>query len=268
MDTHLTQEVPSRNDVRSQESRETRFVRIEADNLAALVNCLHEDGYEVIGPVLKDQAIVFTPVQSAGELARGYVDEQNAASYRVKKSGDRWFGASSSPSSWKRFLFPPNLKLFRSSTINGTAAIEEPIRAAKPLAFLGVRPCDLEAIKIQDKIFLEGGYADSYYSTVRSTLFTIVVSCAKPGGTCFCDSMNTGPKASAGFDLQLTELDEFFLAEAGTERGSVLLARVPHRPASADEIQLAETQVGAAKQAMGRTLETTGLKDILTTGRP
>ncbi|MEX2116530.1 MAG: 4Fe-4S dicluster domain-containing protein [Bacteroidota bacterium] len=262
MDTRLPEELPARTGP-SQEGRETRFVRLEAEHLGVLVNCLFEDGFEVVGPVRKDHAIVFMPIQSAGELARGWVDEQDSAAYRIKRSGEQWFGFSSSPSSWKRFLFPPSLKLFRSSMTKESATLEEPARTTKPYAFLGLRPCDLEAIKIQDKVFLEGGYPDSWYSDARRTLFTIVVSCAKPGGTCFCNSMNTGPKASVGFDIQMTELDQFFLAEAGTDRGSAMLARVPHRPATAAEVQQAEAQHEAASHAMGRTLETAGLKEIL-----
>lgn len=263
MDPHLSEEASAHIDARSPDDRMKHFIRFEADNLDVLVSNLREDGYEIIGPVLKDQAIVFMPIQSAGELARGWIDEQNRAAYHVRKSGEQWFGSSNSPSSWKRFLFPPSFRLFRSTLANGSAAIEGPIRADKPHAFLGVRPCDLEAIRIQDKIFLEGGYTDQWYSDVRRTLFTIVVSCAKPGGTCFCDSMNTGPCATAGFDIQLTELEGFFLAEAGTDRGSAMLARIPHRPASPDEVRRAESQHESARHSMGRTLESTGLKEIL-----
>ncbi len=34
----------------------------------------------------------------------------------------------------------------------------------------------------------------------------LLLNCAKAGGTCFCVSMNTGPKVAAGFDIALTEL--------------------------------------------------------------
>lgn len=261
MDTRST----TRNPAGGEEvlHRENRFVRLESGTLNDLIGCLRQEGYEVIGPVFKDDAVVLRPVQSAEELARGWVDEQGPASYHVRKSGERWFGASSSPSGWKQFLYPPRLSLFRSRRSNGTATIEEPVRASKPFAFLGLRPCDLGAIKIQDKVFLEGGYSDPWYSEARLTLFTVVVACASPGGTCFCDSMNTGPKASAGFDIQMFELDQFFLAEAGTDRGSAMLARIPHRPATEAEVQLVETQQEQAKHSMGRVLKTEGLREIL-----
>lgn len=243
--------------------REGRYVRLEVETLNDLISFLREDGYEVIGPVLRNDAIIPKPVQSSEDLARGWIDEQGPASYHVKKSGEQWFGASSSPSGWKQFLYPPHLRLFLSRRSNGSVTIEEPPRALKPFALLGLRPCDLEAINIQDKVFLEGGYSDPWYSEARRTLFTIVVACARPGGTCFCDSLNTGPKASAGFDIQMFELDQFFLAEAGTDRGSAMLARLPHRPAAEAELQQMETQQAQAKHSMGRVLKTEGLQEIL-----
>jgi hypothetical protein len=165
--------------------REGRYVRLEVETLNDLISFLREDGYEVIGPVLRNDAIIPKPVQSSEDLARGWIDEQGPASYHVKRSGEQWFGASSSPSGWKQFLYPPQLRLFRSRRSNGSVTIEEPPRALKPFALLGLRPCDLEAINIQDKVFLEGGYSDPWYSEARRTLFTIVVACARPGGNMF-----------------------------------------------------------------------------------
>ena len=36
--------------------------------------------------------------------------------------------------------------------------------------------------------------------------FIVAVNCFEPGGTCFCVSMGTGPKAESGYDLALTEI--------------------------------------------------------------
>ena len=38
--------------------------------------------------------------------------------------------------------------------------------------------------------------------------FVIAVNCGQAGNTCFCVSMETGPRAKAGYDLALTELLE------------------------------------------------------------
>ena len=40
----------------------------------------------------------------------------------------------------------------------------------------------------------------------REGAFIVAVNCGQAGGTCFCVSMDTGPRATRGFDLALTEL--------------------------------------------------------------
>ena len=67
-------------------------------------------------------------------------------------------------------------------------------------------------------MFLEGAYVDRDYAARREGAFVVAVNCGEPGGTCFCTSMGTGPRAESGFDLALTELldDEHrFLVEVG-----------------------------------------------------
>jgi hypothetical protein len=40
---------------------------------------------------------------------------------------------------------------------------------------------------------------------IVGAIFIIAVQCTQAAATCFCASMGTGPQASAGFDLILTE---------------------------------------------------------------
>ena len=79
--------------------------------------------------------------------------------------------------------------------------------------------------------------------------------------------MQTGPKASSGFDLALTELLEGgaheFLVEAGSEAGAGLLAKLLHNPATPEQIALAEAVLSNAAAHMGRSLDTEGLKERL-----
>jgi ferredoxin len=97
--------------------------------------------------------------------------------------------------------------------------------------------------------------------------FIVAVQCGQAGGTCFCVSMQTGPKASSGFDLALTELLEpdghRFLVEVGTERGAEVLRDVPHRPAAMDEQQLADAVSERTAAQMGRQLDTEDIKGLL-----
>ena len=79
--------------------------------------------------------------------------------------------------------------------------------------------------------------------------------------------MGTGPRATAGFDLCLTEVlgreRHYFVAEVGTELGAALLERVPHVAATPGALAAAERVVEATSRSMGRALDTTGIVDLL-----
>jgi ferredoxin len=134
-------------------------------------------------------------------------------------------------------------------------------------AFIGVRSCELHAIGIQDRVFLGDAYVDPQYRARREGLFIVAVNCGQAGGNCFCASMGTGPKADKGFDLSMTEVvvgeRHFFVVETGSQAGMEVLAEVPHRKASPEEIEEAERAVAEASLHMGRVMETAGLKELL-----
>ena len=119
----------------------------------------------------------------------------------------------------------------------GALQIERPEVAEAPLAFFGMRSCELHAMAIQDHVFLEGAYVEQDYAARRENAFVVAVNCFEPGETCFCVSMGTGPKVEAGYDLALTEIldgEHRFLVEVGSERGEEVLGALSHREASVD----------------------------------
>jgi formate hydrogenlyase subunit 6/NADH:ubiquinone oxidoreductase subunit I len=233
-----------------------------------LVAALSGKGYRVIGPTVRDGAIVYDELASADALPIGWTDEQSAGNYRLKKRADAaLFGYVVGPQSWKKFLHPPVVRLWRARRdANGFQVITEDGPAPK-LAFLGVRSCELHAIAIQDKVFLGGNAVDSIYRKRREDVFIVAVNCGQAGGTCFCVSMKTGPKTTFGFDLALTEVIDgsrhCFVVEVGTEKGAGLLSDVPTRDASDGELQKADAVVAGAAAQMGRQLDTAGLKELL-----
>jgi ferredoxin len=115
-------------------------------------------------------------------------------------------------------------------------------------------------MQIQDKVFGHENFADPGYQQRRREAFIVAVNCARPGGTCFCTSMNTGPKADSGFDLALTEIIDAeskrheFVVEAGSERGAAILAQLPQRAAQETDIEAAGAVSTRAAQSMGRTM--------------
>ena len=91
--------------------------------------------------------------------------------------------------------------------------------------------CDLHAIAKLDRIFLGGRFVNPAYEARRGRVFVVAVNCGVAGGTCFCVSMGTGPRATFGYDVVLTELMEDgrrgYLADAASDRGAELLRASP-----------------------------------------
>ena len=244
---------------------ETRV--IEPAALEALVTGLRFRGYRVLGPTLQDGAIVYDELESADELPAGWTDVQEPGSYRLRRrDDDARFGYAVGPHSWKRYLLPSRLRLWQARLNgNGLEVEEEPLDET-PLAFIGVRSCELHAIGVQDRVFVGGTVRDRDYAARRDGVFLVAVNCIEPGGTCFCASMGTGPKAEGGYDLALTELldgEHRFLAEAGSERGAELLAELPGREATDADAQAAGSAVEVAATRMGRKLDATDLHGLL-----
>jgi formate hydrogenlyase subunit 6/NADH:ubiquinone oxidoreductase subunit I len=128
-----------------------------------------------------------------------------------------------------------------------------------------VRPCDLRAIEIQDRVL---GQPGSRYAGRRETAFVIAVNCTEPGETCFCASLGTGPGAGQdGFDLALTETvgegGHRFLVDVGSARGAAVIGQVPSREAAEGHIKGARTAVEAASDQMGREMDTSGLRELM-----
>jgi sulfhydrogenase subunit beta (sulfur reductase) len=240
---------------------------IDPHALDELVGALRERGFRVLGPTVREGAIVYDELDSAAQLPIGWTDDQAPGRYRLERRGDEArFGYAVGPHSWKQFLLPPRLRLWRARRGEKGLQVEPEPTDDTPLAFFGVRACELQGIAIQDRVLLEGQFVDRDYAARRKDAFIVAVNCFEPGGTCFCVSMGSGPKAEAGYDLALTEIldgSHRFLVEVGSERGSHVLAELPRRTADDVDRQAAADAVEGAVQKMGRELDTTDLRGLL-----
>jgi sulfhydrogenase subunit beta (sulfur reductase) len=243
-------------------------VVVEFEHIQQLFEALTSKGYQVVGPTVRDNAIVYDTLTSVADLPVGYTDEQDGGTYRLKKRTDEAvFGYVVGPQSWKKFLYPPIVRLWQARREgNGFEVISESQEAPK-FAFIGVRSCELHAIAIQDRVFIRAEFTDPTYQSRRDNVCIVAVNCGQAGGTCFCTSMETGPKATAGFDMALTEVLDanrhYFVVEVGTKLGAELLQAIPHREATKDDRQLAEDIVANTAKHMGRSMDTRGIKDLL-----
>ncbi|HVJ94302.1 MAG TPA: 4Fe-4S dicluster domain-containing protein [Labilithrix sp.] len=242
-------------------------VTLGLEGFDKLLRSLRDDGRELIGPTVRDGAIVLDSIDGIADLPRGVGDEQAPGHYRLKGRGDEaLFGFAVPQHSFKRELLVPRVTLVKLRRSAKGLAIEEPPRPERRVAFVGVRACEIVAIDTQDRVLRDGPYADADYAARREQIFILAVQCGSPSGTCFCVSMGTGPRAKAGFDLAATEVlapEHIFIVEVGTEAGRTILERVCSRAATTDEEQAAEDVVNVATTRMGRTMDQTDIRDLL-----
>ena len=239
---------------------------ITRDQLATLLEVLRSDGWQLAGPTIRDGAIVYAEIAGIVDLPAGWTDEQEAGTYRLRRrDDDALFGYAVGPQSWKPFFLPPRLRLLRADRDGKSFTVTPDAPAARKVALIGARGCDLAAIAVQDHALRDGEHPDPHYAARREDVFIVAVNCGQAGGTCFCVSMGTGPRVRSGFDLALTELhvgEHRFLVEVGSERGAALLGRVGTRAATPDERRDADAVVERTAAAMGRTLDTQGIREL------
>jgi len=246
----------------------TRDRLVERGDLQALLDALRAGGYRVVGPTVRDGAIAYDFVERVEDLPAGWTDRQEPGRYRLERRDDgALFGYAVGPHAWKKLLHPPVQRLWKAVRDGDSFRVEAEVEDDAPVAFLGVRACELHAIGIQDRVLMGDRYVDSGYRARREAAFIVAIECGEAGGTCFCASMGTGPGAESGFDLALTELvapgRHAFVVRVGSERGAHILEAVPHREASADERAAAQAVVARTASRMGRELDTRGLPELL-----
>jgi ferredoxin len=238
---------------------------LDRAGLDALVEALIADGYRVVGPTMRDDAIVLAELDSGAQLPAGWGVDVAPGRYRLRRRADAAvFAHSAGPQSWKQFLHPPRQRLV--SCENG-AGFEPDAAQAVRYAFLGVRGCDLAAIATLGTVL--GGTAS--FAKRRKGLLVIAAGCTEPGGVCFCASMGTGPAPGPGYDLSLTERIDAeghrFLVDIGTDEGARVLASVVSHVATDAEVDGARAAVADAADRMGREMPAVDLRALLRDSR-
>ncbi|AOJ73397.1 MULTISPECIES: 4Fe-4S dicluster domain-containing protein [Burkholderia] len=254
--------------MKAHSSTQVHPVAVDRAGVQTLIDVLAGTGYRIMGPTVRDGAIIYDDVASVDDFPVGWTDRQDAGHYRIERRDDEaLFGFAVGPHSWKRFLHPPIERLFAAVDTDIGVSIVPGADESRKLAFIGVRACELHAIAIQDRVFCEGRYIDRRYAQRRRDVFIVAVNCSQAGGTCFCASMGTGPAVDSGFDLALTELPpaagEDFVVEVGSDAGAALVEGIPHRPATAAHLDAARAVVEQASGQMGRAMQTDGIKSLL-----
>ena len=145
--------------------------------LDLLIQTLTTEGYQVVGPTVDQGAIVYGEITTASDLPVGWTDIQEPGKYRLERRDDQAsFGYVVGPHSWKKYLFPPVTVVASADRTETGWRLSTPDTEPPRYAFLGVRACELAAIRIQDRVFIGGPYVDPIYQQRRSAAFVIAVN--------------------------------------------------------------------------------------------
>ena len=249
---------------------ETDRYTLEREAFDELFAALARRGYTIVGPTVRDQAIVYDEIACSADLPLGWTDEQDGGHYRLRRRDDQaLFGYNVGPHSWKRYQLPPEVRLWRArrDEHGGLSELAEAPREPPRYAFLGARSCELHAMGILDRVLVGGAHPDPADRARREDVLVIAVQCAQAGGTCFCVSMGTGPTADSGFDIALTEVLDgarhYFVLEVGSERGADVLGDLRHARARDDEREAAASAHARAAAQMGREIDVTDIRELL-----
>ena len=158
--------------------------------------------YKVYGPVKAKDFWKFEEITNPDEADLGYISTMLPI---------------------KKYFLPPfetilHVKLGEDKEIT----IKEPEVNEKCVLF-GVHPCDLKAILLLDKVFLDE-LKDPYYLKRRENTIIVALNCTAADEFCFCTTFGAGPFAKEGYDLVLTNLDEHgYVLEVGSNKGEELI---------------------------------------------
>ncbi len=239
------------------------------EDFDGLIHALQSRGYRVIGPTEQAGVIALDEIGAAADLPAGVGEQQDGGRYRLRRRDDEaLFGFASGPSSWKRFLHPPSFKLWGASPgEDGGWRIEPAEDDEAPLAFVGVRSCDLHAIRSLDTALLEIEDPDPNYARRRAGIFVVAVNCGTAGGTCFCVSTRHRPQGRGGLRHRPDRADRrrrSSLPRRGGQRARRRGARdVRGAGADAKDVGDAARVVERTAASMGRELDIDGLKELL-----
>lgn len=234
----------------------TEYFLARAD-LQRLLDALSASQRKLIGPVMRDGAILFAPLQSTHQLPWGLVEQQEGGNYRLLNgNAERAFAWTTGPQALKPLLFSPEEPLWSMTLSDSGPTFHGTLPPVEPLAVIGLRSCDLAALALHDQHFTQGPFTDPHYARRREGLFIVAVNCARSAPTCFCHSTGDGPNAESGYDLLLDELNQGYVVSSGSAAGRTLLAELALQPTDASLQQEQATQRAKAGQSQQRALPT------------
>lgn len=137
----------------------------------------------------------------------------------------------------------------------------EPGPAERRILF-GAKACDVAALRVHRKMYLEQEFKDEFYRGRRENTLIIVADCPVPEDSCFCNLVHGRPHATGEdrdeADLALSVVEGGWLLEPLSDAGDKLVALARTTPAT--EAQLAARE--ASRQTAAKRLAETNPKQF------
>lgn len=236
--------------------------------LQNLLQALQDAGFSCVGPQVRDGAIIYDVITHADQLPWGMRDHQTPGEYRLETIPEhKAFAFANGPQAIKPILFKPQETVWKVVRNSDGKLIFQPHHPNEmPVAIIGARSCDLAAMSIQDKVFIDTPHPDQRYKKRRKQLFVVAVNCTYSSENCFCVSAGTGPEVRDPFDILMTEVEDGFIVKTGSDRGQAIID--PLNLAKAKKVQCTDAkknveQAGAMQTKRIPLDNKRGLRDLL-----
>lgn len=205
-----------------------------------MLDYFKQNGYKCLAPHYQDDSINYAEITKASELPWGYIDEQQPGYYRVTKTDTKQaFSFTLPAASVKPMLFKAKENIWKVKRNDNGKLVFEPVVEFEKIAVFGIRPCDLRGIETQDRVFMQNSYNDIRYTKRRENQFIVAMNCTSAHYNCFCITLGDAPRADKGYDLAMTEIEQGFVTEIGSDAGRKLLNYLKVPAASGAQVELA-----------------------------
>jgi len=215
------------------------YLKLPKENFDAFFESLKDFG-KIYGPVKTGVSVhAFKEVSSANQMDLSYTRTMIPP---------------------KKFFVKPQEKIFEFN--EEKAEFKEVFEENDKTVIFGIHPCDINALKLLDKIYLDE-MPDAYYWKRRENTVLVGISC-HPDEYCFCKSVGTS-YATDGFDLFLHEISEGYLVRVASERGQEIVAKNKDLVQEVEAKDLEEFKNSELKRLSEFELELniSGLQDML-----
>jgi hypothetical protein len=162
--------------------------------------------------------------------------EESAGQYHLTRA-DSWQPGRHTLGAFRQ-VEPLKTLVFRPREFLGEIGRSRPEAVMPERIVIGVKNCDLSALKIHDYVFLNTEPADPLYREAREKTIIVSCDCSAACEVCFCPAVGEQPYPKAGFDINIALTGQGYLVEAGSARGRQLLEKAGKFLAAADDALL------------------------------